>query len=167
MMAITGVERIVTSIGLKNELTYGLIPVIIPVPMPRIPDIMKAISPLNAVVPAVTRNLLSPKRVRVVISVFSGEGRTKSDFKCNDRKGGTCEEIDVFHQLTALLREEKTGPFCLDIVDRGEEEPGFETKANGMPDPVAFFFDQFLMVSCGLRHQDGACNGWRLRIHGP
>lgn len=96
MMAITGVERMVTSIGRRNELTYGLIPVTIPVPIPRIPDIMKAISPLNTVVPAVARNLLSPKRVRVVMNVFSGEGRTKSDFKCNDRS---------FHTISIQITE--------------------------------------------------------------
>ena len=46
------------------------------------PDKTNPTRPRNMVVPTVAKNLLSTKRFRVVTSVFSGEGRTKSELKC-------------------------------------------------------------------------------------
>ncbi len=101
--AIIGVDRMVTRIGRRKALKWGFIPAIIPNPKPRIADRINPVMPRRIVVPTVSRNLLSAKRFRVVISVFPGDGRTYSESKCIAR---------IFHNASIKTTDARL-TYCL------------------------------------------------------
>jgi hypothetical protein len=56
----------------------------IPVAMPRMPEMIKPARPLKTVVPITARKFLSLKREKVVNKVLSGEGRMNPESVFND-----------------------------------------------------------------------------------
>ena len=74
---ITGIDRIVTSIGFKKASNDLFIPANIPSEIPRINEIVNPKIPLKIVEPIMIKKFLDTKSFRVVAKVSSGDGNIK------------------------------------------------------------------------------------------
>ena len=77
---MTGVDLIVTKIGLRKASKYLLVPANIPNETPKIKEIIKPIIPRKIVAPITLKKSSFIKMFNVAIIVDSGDGRIKSDW---------------------------------------------------------------------------------------